>query len=69
MVKIHQYAEEKARRLSLRTDTDPMVVWIRNRVRQYVRDRNRKIEQEWDEAGGERLLLALLDLERKSSGR
>jgi len=57
-----RHAEEKAKRLSLRTSTDPMVLWVRNRVHQYIRERNRKIEQEWEEAGGERLLRALMNL-------
>jgi hypothetical protein len=45
--KLYQYHEEKAKRLSLRTDTDPDVVWLRNYVRnhihEYIRQRDEKL--------------------------
>jgi hypothetical protein len=36
--KIIQYAEEKAKRLSLRTDTHPDVLWMRSYIRERLHD-------------------------------
>jgi hypothetical protein len=45
--KLYQYAEEKAKRLGLRTDTDPDAIWLRGMVRdhihEYIRKRDAKL--------------------------
>lgn len=62
--KLYQYQEEKAKRLALRTNTDPDAVWLRHyvksRIYKYLRDREDKEEYEqWEREGQARLYRSL----------
>jgi hypothetical protein len=62
--KLYQYHEEKAKRLALRTNTDPDAVWLRSyvksRIYKYLRDREDKADYDkWEREGQARLWRSL----------